>query len=286
MKSAPFQYHAPARLDDALAVLAETAGDDGRVIAGGQSLVPMMAFRLAMPGHLVDINRIEELAGVEIQGDTLSIRALARHACFHRPVIDHPFGRMLTCVAGNIAHYPVRMRGTFCGSLANADPASEWCLVAATFDAELELHSRSGVRTVPAREFALGAMTTALRPEEILTLVRLPIPPEQTQMGFYEFNRRAGDFALGMGLVSYRLEEGVAVDVRIGLGGIEETPRRLGEAEGVIAGQFLSETLIEAAAEAAAGGVDPIEDSQTTPAYRRDLARTVIKRAFDRAGRL
>ena len=135
MKSVPFRYHAVQTIDEAVAVLGQVAPEDGRILAGGQSLVPTMAFRLARPAHLVDINAVEDLERLAVDGDELSIGACVRHAAFHRPVADGPLGTLLSEVVRNIAHYPIRQRGTFCGSLAHADPASEWCLVAATLDA-------------------------------------------------------------------------------------------------------------------------------------------------------
>src|SRR5499427_8382654 len=129
MKPAPFRYHAPKTIEEAVETLAEVASEDGRVLAGGQSLVPIMAFRLAKPAHLVDINEVAGLDTVTNDGKTLAIGARVRHAAFHKPVIDNPLGRLLSAVARHIAHYPIRMRGTFCGSIAHADPASEWCLV-------------------------------------------------------------------------------------------------------------------------------------------------------------
>src|SRR5437016_5265725 len=130
MKPAPFRYHAPKTIDEAVAMLAEVAPQDGRVLAGGQSLVPTMAFRLARPAHLVDINGVEALERVAVEGDKLTIGACVRHAAFHNAVVDGPLGRLLATVVRHIAHYPIRTRGTFCGSIANADPASEWCAVA------------------------------------------------------------------------------------------------------------------------------------------------------------
>src|SRR5713101_7280546 len=137
MKPAPFRYHAPKTVEEAVATLAEVAGEDGRVLAGGQSLVPIMAFRLARPAHLVDINGIEALARLAVDGDKLCIGACVRHAAFHKPVVDGPLGRLLATVVQHIAHYPIRTRGTFCGSIAHADPASEWCAVSALLGAEM-----------------------------------------------------------------------------------------------------------------------------------------------------
>ena len=151
MKPAPFIRHVPRTVAEAVRILAEVAGQDGRVLAGGQSLVPIMAFRLAKPAHLVDINEIEELGRIASDGKTLRVGALVRHAAFHKPVVEGPLGAILSHVARHIAHYPIRTRGTFCGSLAHADPASEWCLVAATLDATMVAKSTRGERLIAAK---------------------------------------------------------------------------------------------------------------------------------------
>src|SRR5215213_3834387 len=200
MKPAPFVHHEPRTVQEAVALLAEMAPEDGRILAGGQSLVPAMALRLARPTHLVDINRVEALDRLSFEDDALSIGACVRHAAFHRPVGEGPLGPLLTSVVRHIAHYPIRTRGTLCGSLANADPASEWCLVAATLDATLVAESTRGRRTIPAAEFFLGFLTTALEPDEILVETRLPVLPSGTRFGFHEFSRRAGDFAQAMSM--------------------------------------------------------------------------------------
>src|ERR1700704_4864689 len=189
MKPAPFQYHAPKTIDEAVETLAEVVREDGRVLAGGQSLVPIMAFRLARPAHLVDINGVEALRRLAVEGDTLSIGACVRHAAFHKPVVDGPLGRLLAKVVRHIAHYPIRTRGTFCGSIAHADPASEWCLVAAALGAQMGARRVSGTRTIPGGDFCRGPMTTAVNGAELLPEVRLPILPADTHCGFYEFNR-------------------------------------------------------------------------------------------------
>src|SRR5262249_24422366 len=160
---------------------------------GGQSLVPTMAFRMARPSHLVDINGVSELTRLGIEGDQLVIGAGVRHAAFHRPVIDGPLGGLLSFVVRHIAHYPIRTRGTFCGSIANADPASEWCLTAVTLGAEMKAQSVRGTRAIAADDFFAGIMTTALAEDELLTEVRLQRCPADTKCGFYEFSRRAGD---------------------------------------------------------------------------------------------
>src|SRR5712692_8402031 len=162
MKPAPFHYHAPKTIEEALATLAHVAPDDGRVLAGGQSLVPTMAFRLARPKHLVDINGVAELSRLAVDGEKLCVGACVRHAGFERPAAKGPLGNLLAEVVRHIAHKPIRARGTFCGSIAHADPASEWCLVAAALGADMVARSASGARTVPAKDFFRGIMTTAL----------------------------------------------------------------------------------------------------------------------------
>jgi aerobic carbon-monoxide dehydrogenase medium subunit len=283
MKPAAFVYHAPKTLDEAIATLADVAPKDGRIIAGGQSLVPAMAFRLAKPEHLVDINAVAELSRIAVQGQVLSIGATVRHAAFHKPVVDGPLGKLLATVVKHIAHYPVRTRGTFCGSLAHADPASEWCLVAATLGAEIVARSQRGTRTIAAAQYFQGIMATSLEPDELITEARLPMLPSGTVFGFYEFSRRAGDYAIGMALVTYRLDNGKIAHPHVGIGGIEGAPRRIAAAEAKLQGQAPSAAVFAAAADAVAGAVDPLEDPQTPVDYRRDLARTVTLRALEKA---
>jgi aerobic carbon-monoxide dehydrogenase medium subunit len=283
MKPAPFVRHVPRSLDEALQILAEVAPQDGRVLAGGQSLVPIMAFRLAKPAHLVDINEVDGLDRLASDGKTLSIGARVRHAAFHKSVVDNPLGRLLAVVVRHIAHYPIRMRGTFCGSLAHADPSSEWCLTAATLDATIVAKSTRGERLIPAAEFFQGLMSTALAEDELLAEVRLALMPADAKFGFNEFNRRAGDFAMAASLVTYRLDGGKIIDARVGVGGAEPFPRRIPEAEAALNGQAPSDAAFRAAAEAAATAVEAMEDHQTTAEYRRDLVRAVVRRALEAA---
>jgi carbon-monoxide dehydrogenase medium subunit len=283
MKPAPFTRHVPRTVAEAVAILAKVAPDDGRVLAGGQSLVPIMAFRLAKPAHLVDINEIDELGRLDSDGKALIIGARVRHSAFHKQVTDNPLGAFLSAVARNIAHYPIRTRGTFCGSLAHADPASEWCLVAATLDATIVAQSVRGQREIAARDYFEGIMSTALAEDELLTQVRLPLLAPDTRFGFNEFNRRAGDFAMSAALACYRLDGGRMADVRIGVGGAEPFPRRIPEAEAALNGQAPCDKVFRAAAEAAARAVDAMEDYQTPAEYRRDLVRAVVRRALEQA---
>jgi carbon-monoxide dehydrogenase medium subunit len=283
MKPASFRYHAPKTIDEAVALLAEFAADDGRILAGGQSLVPTMAFRLAKPAHLVDINGVAALNRIAVTGGKLVIGACVRHAAFHRPVCDGPLGKLLTNVVHYIAHYPIRNRGTFCGSLAHADPASEWCLVLAALDGEVVAKSARGERVIAARDFFKGIMTTALRDDELLVEARLPLLPADSCCGFYEFSRRAGDFALAAALGIYRLQDGKITEPRLALGGVEVNPRRIAQAEGALAGAVPGDQAFRAAAQAAMAAVDPMEDIINTAEFRRDLVLAVARRALERA---
>ena len=283
MKSAPFVRHVPRTVEEATAMLAELGPQDGRVLAGGQSLVPIMAFRMARPPHLVDINGIAPLGQMSRTGDTLSIGATVRHAAFHRPPVDGQMGRLLATVVRHIAHYPIRTRGTFCGSVAHADPSSEWCLVGATLSAQMVAMSTRGRRIIKADDFFHGIMTTALEETEVLIEVHLPCIADDTRFGFYEFNRRAGDFGIAMALVTYRLAGGVIADARVGIGGAETHPRRIPEAEAELNGCAPKPEAFHAAAEAAARAVDPMEDIQADAEFRRDLVRAVTRRALDRS---
>ena len=283
MKPAAFRYHAPKTIDEAVALLAEVAAEDGRVLAGGQSLVPTMAFRLAKPAHLVDINGVTALNRITTTDGKLTIRACVRHAAFHRPVCNGPLGKLLADVVRHIAHFPIRNRGTFCGSLAHADPASEWCLVLAALDGEVVAKSARGERTIAARDFFKGVMTTALRDDELLLEARLPLLPGDTRCGFYEFSRRAGDFALAAALGAYRLEGGKIAEPRLAIGGAEVYPRRVAEAERVLANAAPGDKAFRAAAEAAMAAIDPMEDIVNSAEFRRDLVLAVARRALERA---
>jgi carbon-monoxide dehydrogenase medium subunit len=281
MKPAPFQYYAPTTIDEAVETLARVAGDDGRVLAGGQSLVPTMAFRLARPRHLVDINGVAELKRLAVEDGKLCIGAAVRHAAFHKPVVDGPLGALLSEVVRHVAHYPIRTRGTFCGSIAHADPASEWCAVAMGLNAEMVAQSQRGKRVIPAKAFFKGIMTTALADDELLTEVRLPVLAQDTRFGFCEFSRRAGDFAIAMALVTVRMRVNRMEEPHITVGGVEAAPRRLADAERLLLGVPPNSGTFQAAAHNAAKAVDPLDDASISGDYRRGLVRTVVRRALE-----
>lgn len=283
MKPAPFTYHMPASVDEAVALLAEFGPQDGRILAGGQSLVPTMAFRMATPAHLIDINRIAELAELAVTDGVVTIGACVRHAAFETHTLPGATGALLRKVVDNIAHFPIRTRGTFCGSVANADPASEWCCVMAALDGTVVLKSQRGERLVKAAEFYQGVMTTAIEEDEMIVACELPLLTNDTCTGFVEFSRRKGDFAIAMALVTYRLENGLMVAPRVALGGAEPHARRIAEAEAVLAGQKPSPEVFARAGEAAAAASDPMEDVNNTATYRRGLVRTLVQRALEQA---
>jgi len=283
MKPAPFEYFAPGELDAALDLLAEH-GEEGKVLAGGQSLVPAMNFRLARPQSLIDINRIAALDYVGEADGRLQIGALARHARFEAPVAAGALGALLPRIARHIAHWPIRVRGTFAGSLAHADPASEWCLLAATLDAEMVAASCGGTRVLKAQEFFLGALTTALAGDELLTEIRLPLLGEEWRAGFVEFSRRAGDFALAMCAAFLHFENGRVVAARIGVGGATDRPLRSAAAEAILIGSDGESDAGRAAADAAAQAIEhPLEDLHADAEYRRDLVRAMAERAIAQA---
>ena len=282
MKPAAFEYRAPRSIAEALDLLAEH-GDEAKVLAGGQSLVPAMNFRLARPSVLVDINRIGELDRLGAADGKLRIGALTRHVAFEKRVAEGPLGALLAEVVRYIGHLPIRVRGTFAGSLAHADPAAEWCLVAATLDAVIVARSRAGERSIGAQDFFQSILTTSLRPDEVLAEVRLPVLDSSWRFGFAEFSRRAGDFALGMALVLLRLEGGRIAEARIGVGGAGDRPLRIAAAEQALSGSKPGPEAFGEAARIAAAAVDPFEDIHASVAYRRDLVRAMTRRALQRA---
>jgi aerobic carbon-monoxide dehydrogenase medium subunit len=283
LKPAPFTYHRPTNIDEAVRLLAEVADSDGRVIAGGQSLAPMMAFRVARPQHLVDINEIDALDVLAVEGDILRIGARVRHARFAPGAIAGATGELFAKVMPNIANYSVRSRGTFCGSLAHADPASEWCALATLLDAQIVARSVRGERRIPIADYFDGAMSTILAPDEIVTEAQLPLLQEGTRTGFNEFSRRKGDFAIAMAIVAFRIENGAIIEPRVSIGGAEAFPRRIAQAERALEGAAPDAAAFARAAEAAALAIDPMEDAMTDAAYRRDVARAVTRRALEQA---
>jgi carbon-monoxide dehydrogenase medium subunit len=282
MKPVAFKYFAPRTIDHALSLLAEH-GDEGKILAGGQSLVPAMNFRLARPASLIDINRIDALDYVREEDGALCIGALARHQRFEAPVAGGALASFLPLVARHIAHIPIRTRGTFCGSVAHADPASEWCLVATTLDAELAIAGPGGTRNLRPDDYFITALTTALEPDELLTEIRLPLLDVGWRSGFAEFSRRAGDYALAMCAVFLRVEDGGIVEARLGIGGAADRPARITAAEARLVGSDGGPEVRREAGDIAAEAIEPLEDIQANAAFRRDLVRAMVGRALTQA---
>jgi carbon-monoxide dehydrogenase medium subunit len=242
-----------------------------------------MAFRMARPAHLIDINGIAELATVTVKDHVLDIGACVRHAAFEADTLPGVTGALLRKVVQNIAHYPIRTRGTFCGSVANADPASEWCCVMAALGGVVLARSQRGIRRIAAADFFQGVMATALEEDELVVAAELPLLLEDTVTGFVEFSRRKGDFTIAMALVTYRLESGSIIEPRVAIGGAESHPRRLPEAEASLSGKLPEESVFLAAAKTAAFAIDPMEDINNTADYRRKLVQTLLQRALETA---
>lgn len=281
MKPARFEYFQPATVGEAVSLLG--AVDDAKVLAGGQSLVPAMNFRLSRPAALVDINRIEGLDTISFASGWLTIGALARHRAFERPVVEGPLGSLLVTAVHFVGHLPIRVRGTFAGSLAHADPASEWCVIARTVDAEIVASSGAGERTIAAADFFRTVFTTDLRSDELLTSVRLPVLDSSFRVGFAEFSRRAGDFALVIAVAVVKVKNGAITQASIGIGGAADKPLRMTHAENSLVGQEAVPEICEEAADLAAAEVDPLADIHGSSDYRRDLVRAMTKRALRQA---
>jgi aerobic carbon-monoxide dehydrogenase medium subunit len=282
VKPARFSYFAPTTAGDVVELLATS--EDPKILAGGQSLVPAMNFRLARPATLIDVNRVAGLDGVETRDGHLRIGALVRHRRFERPPVEGPLGWMISQMARSVGHLPIRVRGTFGGSLAHADPAAEWCLLLTAIDGVVVARGPDGERQIPASSFFQTVFTTDLRPDELLVEARLPMLGDDHRVGFSEFSRRAGDFALVMAAAVLRLDgDGTVAAAGLGVGGAADRPVRAPDAEAQLVGNRLTDEVIGRAAEAAADSVRTLEDIHASAEYRRDLVRVMTKRALVQA---
>lgn len=279
MKPAPFRYVRPRTVAEALSVLSSDP-DDSKVLAGGQSLVPMMNLRLARPGRIVDINALPGLDRVTESADSVVVGPLTRHLAVQNTHLSGPLGVLLRRTARHIGHLPIRTRGTFGGSIAHSDAASEWCLLARLLDARITVVSERGRRTVAAEDFFVSVFTTAMAADEILVEVELPRLPATHRVGVAEFARRAGDFAVVAAMSDVAVADEVVTAARVCLGGVSDTPYRSGAAERMLVGERWSADLMLAAADAAAAEVDPPSDAHGDADYRRALVRALLPRAL------
>jgi len=282
LKPAAFTYHRPTSLDEALALLAEF-GASARLLAGGQSLGPMLNLRMARPEHVIDVNDLTEFAYVRQLGDFVEVGGLTRHHQVAQSPCLQQHCPLLTEAASTIGHYAIRQRGTLGGSLANADPAAQLALVAVTLGAQMTLVRRQGQRQLTADEFFIGAMTTALQPQEMLQSVRFPKFKANEASAFCMFNRRHGDFAMVAAATTVTLQDGRAQHLRLALGGVAPTPLRLDQVAQQFEGRLVNTRWAEDLATAAAKAIEPPEDERIPASYRKELAKTLSLRAIHQA---
>ena len=280
MKLPAFDYAAPATLGEALSLLAANPG--AKALAGGQSLIPTMAFRLAAPSMLVDLGKLEELALISVDASGVRLGARVRWRDIEddaRLTSAHP---LLVEAISHVAHYQIRNRGTVGGSVAHADPAAEMPGIAVTCDAQIIVAGPKGTRTIAAGEFFTGALSTVLADDELIVEVRLPAWPAKRRWAFEEFSRRRGDFALAGVAAFYDLDGTRAVNAHVGVIGACHRPHRVPQAEALLNGKVLNEAAIQAGARALEAALEPPSDLHASAVYRRSLAGTLLERALMR----
>jgi aerobic carbon-monoxide dehydrogenase medium subunit len=284
LKPPPFDYHRADSEEEAVALLAEY-GDDAKVLAGGQSLVPLLSLRLARPAHVVDINHAIELSGIT-NGAGLTLGAMVRHRAIERSADVRRVNPLLPLAVRFIGHTAIRTRGTIGGSLAHADPAAELPTVLTVLDGSVEAHGPGGTRVIPADQLFEGFLTTSLRPDELLTAVRLPAWPAGTGWSFQEFSRRSGDFAIVGVAATVQLDgHGHIAQARLAFSGVDSTTVRASAAESTLTGANPSPELWAGAAREAAAPLEPANDLHGSAAYRRHLAAVLGERALTEAHR-
>lgn len=284
MKPAPFEYFSPATLDEAVGLLAEHGGD-AKPLAGGQSLIPAMNFRLATPAVLIDLNRVTALAHVTSTDEGLTIGAMTRHREVERSRDVATRAPLLSAAMPFVAHAAIRTRGTIGGSLAHADPAAELPAVMLALDASVTLQGVSGSRTVSARDFFIGLFTTMLEPGELVTAVSVPAMRSRSGVAFDEISRRHGDFALAGAAANVTLDaDGRCESVRVAFLGLADRPVIAESASRLLTGHVPTPEAIRAAADqAAAHDIDPTSDVHASSRYRRQLAAVLTRRVLERA---
>ena len=279
MKLPYFEYEAPTTIGEAVDLLAEHQ-DDASVLAGGQSLIPLMALRLARPAVLIDINGLGELSGVSVTDGWVTIGAMTREYVAEESETVAGTVPLLAAALPFIGHEAIRSRGTIGGSLAHADPAAELPAVARALDAEFVVRSRSGARVVPAAEWFESYLATSRRPDEILVEVRFPTAGPDTGVAFQEVARRHGDFAIVGLAASLTLTDGAISGARLAFAGVADVPVRAADAEDLLVGERPSTELFEEAARRATAGIDPPADLNGSSEYRKKVAATLVRRGL------
>jgi CO/xanthine dehydrogenase FAD-binding subunit len=288
VKPPRFAYHDPRGVDEALALLAEH-GDEGKVLAGGQSLVPLLNFRLAHPDHLIDLNRIGALAGIRREDGKLRIKAMTRQSTLEASALVRENWPLITDALGFVAHAQIRNRGTVGGSVAHADPAAELPVVFTVLDAGIRVASTHGERTIAPSDLFVTHLTTTIEPDEMLVEIEVPPVAPRTGHAFTEFARRHGDFALGGAAALVTVdEEGVCRRAALGLLAAAPTPVRATEAEQMLVGERIDEAAAAHAAKRAVADIQPTGDIHGSAEYRKDLVEAMARRAIvaaaERAG--
>jgi aerobic carbon-monoxide dehydrogenase medium subunit len=281
MIPATFDYHAPQTLDEAIALLQKSEG--AKVLAGGQSLIPAMRFRLIAPETLVDINRIEGLSYVVARGDHLAIGALTRESALEDEPVVAALYPLLHDTARVIADPLVRNQATVGGNLAHADPANDHPATMLAYGATLVARGPRGVREIDADDFFVGLFESALARDEILTEIRVPAPVAGSGGAYLKIERKVGDYATAAVAVQLVVEGGVITSARVGLTNVSPVPARAKMAEDALRGQALTDAVLEAAGRAAAAECDPSDDLRGKVDYKRDLVRVLLKRAVTKA---
>ena len=283
MKPAKFDYYAPTTRDEVLELLGQH-GYDAKVLAGGQSLMPMMNLRLARPAVVVDINRVEGLAGIASDAGGMTIGAMTRQRQIERSAEIGDKFPVISAAIPHIAHFQIRNRGTIGGSLAHSDPAAEIPALCVALDAEVTAASSSGERAIEASDLTIGPLTTSLEPEELLTQVRLPALDGEWRWGFREVCRRDGDFALVGAIALLRLDSGgVCQEARIAMFGVGDGPIRASEAEASLAGRAVDADARAEAAALVSAAVDPGSDIHASAEYRKEVSGVMARRALEDA---
>ena len=282
MLPAPFEYHAPKTVDEALELL-DQLGDAGKVLAGGQSLIPLLKLRFADPGHLVDINKIKDLDYLEERDGTLRIGPLFRHKSAERSSLLASRYHVMADAAPQIADPIIRNRGTIAGSIAHADPSGDWGAVLLALDADLVLRSNSGSRTVKARDFFNGPFSTALQSNEMLSEIRIPASRSQTGGAYLKLERKVGDFATVAVAVHLRMDDGQVGSAGIGLTAVGPQNIKAERAEAALKGRVLDDAAIKEAAGLAAEAAEPKADHRGSVEYKRNVVRVFTERGLRRA---
>ncbi|TMD14947.1 MAG: xanthine dehydrogenase family protein subunit M [Chloroflexi bacterium] len=286
MLPAPFEYHAAKSMDEALGLL-DTLGEDAKILAGGQSLIPLLKLRFASPAHLVDINGIKELDFIEEGDGTLRIGPLFRHKAAERSSLLASRYHVMADAAPQIADPIIRNRGTIAGSVAHADPSGDWGTVLLALDAELVLRSKSGSRTVKARDFFSGPFSTVLEPTEVLSEIRIPAARPQTGGAYLKLERKVGDFATVAVAVHLQMDGGKVGSAGIGLTAVGPQNIKAEQAEAALRGARLDDATIKEAAALAADAAEPKADHRGSVEYKRNVVRVFtergLKRAYERA---